>query len=156
MSMLINIAEVVLGIVSFMLVWIIYPYSFSLFELYRVSILSIFLNRFFFSLLAGMVGYVAALFYFEPDQLKKFEQATQSKPADTVIKENNVLPVAPNVLPVVKSKDHEVPPPLTAEQIEEAEIKAQYRGDDPIVRKRLGLPPKIIHSEEKTNNIATD
>ena len=86
MGMLINIAEVVLGIISFMLVWIIYPYSFSLFELYRVSILSLFLNRFFFSLLAGLTGYVAAMFYFEPDQLKKFEQATQSKPVETVIK----------------------------------------------------------------------
>ena len=32
---------------------------------------------------------------------------------------------------------------LTKEEIFELEVKAQYHGDDPIVRKRLGLPPKI-------------
>jgi hypothetical protein len=32
---------------------------------------------------------------------------------------------------------------LTKEEIFEMEVKVQYHGDDPIVRKRLGLPPKI-------------
>jgi len=31
---------------------------------------------------------------------------------------------------------------LSSQEIEEMEAMAQYSGSDPIVRKRLGLPPK--------------
>ncbi len=147
MSTLISIAEVLLGIISFMLIWVIYPLSFSMFELYRVSILAIFFNRLFFSLLAGLIGYLIALFYFEPDQLKKFEQKTTIKTPEAEIENKNIIPIIRSESsPVIKEVENTTPE-LTDEQLEEAENNAQYHGDDPIIRKRLGLPPKRAKKE---------
>jgi len=147
MSTLISIAEVLLGVISFMLMWVIYPLSFSMFELYRISILAIFFNRLFFSLLAGLVGYFVALFYFEPDQLKKFEQKTPTKVTETEIEHKKVVPIIRSEPPPVVKEVENMTPELTDEQLEEAENNAKYHGDDPIVRKRLGLPPKRVKKE---------
>lgn len=44
----------------------------------------------------------------------------------------------------------EVERPLTPEEIHQLEVKMQYSGDDEIIRKRLGLPPK---STQVTNTL---
>jgi hypothetical protein len=153
MSFLIHSLEVAIGIFAFVAMWVIYPYSFSLFELYRIAPLIIFFNRFFFSVVAGVAAYFFSISYFEPEVPKKkpevsaVEKATISpiqQPANTYPSlavqhkeyEGRVTTNSGRDVPTVSSSS------FTAEQLEEAENKVQYHGNDPIVRQRLGLPPK--------------
>lgn len=152
MSFLIHSLEVAIGIFAFVAMWVIYPYSFSLFELYRIAPLIIFFNRFFFSVVAGVAAYFFSISYFEPEITKK-------KPEVSSVEKAAISPIQQSVdtYPslAVQHKEYEArattnnsrdtptaSPSLTAEQLEEAENKVQYHGNDPIVRQRLGLPPK--------------
>ena len=70
--------------------------------------------------------------------MSAYDTSPSLKKQETVKIEQSVPKVnaAPQVVHEEQSRE------LTDEEVRQLEIEKNYFGDDPIVRKRLGLPPK--------------
>ncbi len=146
MNTLYFISEIFFGFVFFSIMWIIYPYSFSLFALYRTAPLLRWFQQVIFSIIAGFFGYFSSMFIIENDKFKTIfpEKTSQNEEAihEQIKYRSNEL----NNNTVTEQKEAN----LKKNEVNYNEVKVQYDGDDPIVRKRLGLPPKDVLINKET------
>jgi hypothetical protein len=101
------------------------------------------LKRFFWEII-GLICLVIAIclsFLLLGKFLASDETLTKAKSSEPVKVEQSVPKETKEASKPIA--DQEVPKgEVTAEEIRQMEIEKQYSGDDPVIRQRLGLPPK--------------
>jgi hypothetical protein len=146
-------------IIVFYYSWKIYPSFFSQWDMYRTSGFAIFLGRLILATTLGWLTFtfLAGTFGLLPDtqpaapvqaqtqpplittypaaEFKNYKQV--EKPYSNNTSENTYEISEKNTAIAAPKKSH-----YTEEEMNELEDKVQYHGTDPVVRSRLGLPPK--------------
>lgn len=86
---------------------------------------------------------ILALFNFAASGVIKTDASKVFSSTEIQSSDSTIKNLTPTTTPDVERK-------LTPEELQQLEVKMQYSGDDEIIRKRLGLPPK---STQVTNSL---
>jgi hypothetical protein len=148
---------VVPSIVVFYYSWKLYTAFFSKWDMYRTSGFKVFIGRL---ILSTALGYMTFAFVGEklglrPAETPRIQAQTESKSITTYPAaefKNSQQPAQPSSNYKFESsreiteRNEAIAMPkksqYTEQEINELEDKAQYHGTDPVIRSRLGLPPK--------------
>ena len=152
--LLIYIIPILIALIS----WNVFEwFSWSRSKSYRLSRWEYYKSKISFVFIVFIITYIVALFiYFQLTKITnttinvKSENIINNNPSEVIISKEEKPPIE-KIAPLVTNSNEKIGildnsngiQQLTKEEIFELEVKAQYHGDDPIVRKRLGLPPKI-------------
>jgi len=146
----------VFSVVVFYYSWKIYPYFFSKRDMYRMSGFGVFLGRLVFAVFLSFVTWNALYGIFGLESTSS-SMKVQSEPKSIITYpaaefKNNQQPAQPSSNYKFESsreiaeRNAAIATPkktqYSEEEMNELEDKVQYHGTDPVVRSRLGLPPK--------------
>jgi len=99
--------------------------------------------------MAGIFGFFTSMFFIEYDKFKTIFPKKEITQNDEVVHERTKI--RPNES-INNIKNNEINNNLNKNEVNSDQVKGQYDGNDPFVRKRLGLPPKDV-SINKENEI---
>lgn len=151
---------------SFYFTWKVIPHFYSDWDKYRTSKADIVITRFLVSVaVSAVVAFlIIAVFSSKTENTEKVNIANEKQQSidEKEIKSNsenkqhnidsikstskkedvikNLEPIASKEQPSIEISEKT----YTDDEIKELEDKAQYHGSDPIIRKRLGLPPRNV------------